>query len=147
MPSVVAMAITISTINLWVHDQDVALDFWTTKVGFEVRSDATFPELPGFRWLTVGPRDQPDIAIVLMAIPGAPVFTQEQHDLVETAMASGLAGPIFLVTDDVRRDYEQLSARGVEFIEQPEQRPYGIDCGFRDPSGNQVRLAQITAEF
>lgn len=141
------MSITIATINLWVHDQEVALDFWTDKVGFEVRSDATFPEMPGFRWLTVGPKDQPDIEIVLMPIPGAPVFTPEQHDLVEKAMSSGLIGSVFLVTDDVRRDYEELSAKGVEFVEKPEERPYGIDCGFRDPSGNQIRLAQITVEL
>lgn len=141
------MSITISTINLWVRDQAEALSFWTEKVGFEVRSDASFPEMPGFRWLTVGPKDQPDIEVVLMEIPGAPVFTDEQHTLVRTAMESGLIGALFLVTDDVQRDYENLSAAGVEFTEKPEQRPYGIDCGFRDPSGNQVRLAQITAEF
>ncbi|WP_291523556.1 VOC family protein [Branchiibius sp. NY16-3462-2] len=138
------MSITISSINLWVHDQEVALDFWTTKVGFELRSDWSFPEMAGFRWLTVGPKDQPDIEIVLMSIPGAPVFTDEQHDLVEKAMSSGLIGAVFLVTDDVRRDYDDLSARGVEFYEKPEERPYGIDCGFRDPSGNMIRLAQIT---
>ncbi|HET9648004.1 MAG TPA: VOC family protein [Microlunatus sp.] len=140
------MSITISTVNLWVHDQQVALDFWVGKVGFELRSDWSFPEMPGFRWLTVGPKDQPDIEIVLMAIPGEPVFTREQHDLVETAMSSGLIGAIFLVTDDVRRDFEQLSAVGVEFYEAPERRPFGIDCGFRDPSGNMIRLAQITLD-
>ena len=138
------MSITISSINVWVHDQEVALDFWTTKVGFELRSDWSFPEMPGFRWLTVGPKDQPDIEIVLMSIPGAPVFTDEQHDLVEKAMSSGLIGAVFLVTDDVRRDYDDLSAKGVEFYEKPEERPYGIDCGFRDPSGNMIRLAQMT---
>jgi catechol 2,3-dioxygenase-like lactoylglutathione lyase family enzyme len=138
------MSITISSINLWVHDQEVALDFWTTKVGFELRSDWTFPEMPGFRWLTVGPTDQPDLELVLMAIPTAPVFTDEQHALVEKVMSSGLVGAVFLVTDDVRRDYEAMSANGVEFTEKPESRPYGIDCGFRDPSGNQVRLAQLT---
>ena len=138
------MSITISSINVWVHDQEVALDFWTTKVGFELRSDWSFPEMPGFRWLTVGPKDQPDIEIVLMSIPGAPVFTDEQHDLVEKAMSTGLIGAVFLVTDDVRRDYADLSAKGVEFYEKPEGRPYGIDCGFRDPSGNMIRLAQMT---
>lgn len=138
------MSITISTINVWVHDQEIALDFWTDKIGFELRSDWTFPEMPGFRWITVGPKDQPDIEIVLMPIPGAPVFTEEQHDLVEKAMSAGLIGAVFLVTDDVRRDYDTLSAKGVEFYEKPEERPYGIDCGFRDPSGNMVRLAQIT---
>lgn len=138
------MSITISSINLWVHDQEVALDFWTTKVGFELRSDWTFPEIPGFRWLTVGPRDQPDIEIVLMAIPTKPVLTDEQQALVEKVMSTGLAGAVFLVTDDVQRDYDAMLAGGVEFTEKPEPRPYGIDCGFRDPSGNQIRLAQVT---
>lgn len=138
------MTITISSINLWVHDQELALEFWTTKVGFELRSDWTFPEIPGFRWLSVGPKDQPDIELVLMAIPTAPVFTDEQHALVEKVMSSGLAGAVFLVTDDVQRDYDAMLANGVEFTEKPEPRPYGIDCGFRDPSGNQVRLAQVT---
>jgi catechol 2,3-dioxygenase-like lactoylglutathione lyase family enzyme len=138
------MSITISSINLWVHDQQVALDFWTRKVGFELRADWTFPEIPGFRWLTVGPTDQPDIEIVLMAIPTEPVFTDEQNALVHKVMSTGLAGAVFLVTDDVQRDYERLLAAGVEFTEAPEPRPYGVDCGFRDPSGNQVRLAQVT---
>lgn len=138
------MSISISTINIWVHDQEVAFDFWTKKIGFELRSDLSYPEMPGFRWLTVGPKDQPDVEIVLMEIPSAPMFTDEQHDLVEKAMSSGLIGAVFLVTDDVRRDYDELSAKGVEFYEKPEERPYGIDCGFRDPSGNMIRLAQIT---
>lgn len=138
------MSITISTVNLWVHDQEVALDFWTRMIGFELRSDWTFPEIEGFRWLTVGPRDQPDIEIALMAVPAPPVLTPSQRDLVEKVMTSGLAGPVFLVTDDVHRDYDALLAKGVEFTEKPEPRPYGIDCGFRDPSGNQIRLAQVT---
>ena len=141
------MSITISTVHLWVRDQDEALAFWTDQVGFELRSDASFPEMPGFRWLTVGPKDQPDIEVALMVIPGAPVLTSEQQGLVESVMSQGMAGSFFMVTDDVRRDYDELSARGVEFTEKPEERPYGIDCGFRDPSGNQIRLAQITAEF
>jgi len=141
------MTITISTINVWVDDQEEALAFWTGKVGFELRSDASFPEMPGFRWLTVGPKDQPDIELVLMSIPPAPVLTDEQREIIHKSMTQGLAGHVFFVTDDVRRDYDELSAKGVEFYEKPEQRPYGIDCGFRDPSGNQFRLTQITAEF
>ncbi|HET6937601.1 MAG TPA: VOC family protein, partial [Nocardioides sp.] len=71
------------------------------------------------------------------------VLAEGQTELVRAAMSQGLAGPVFLVTDDVHRDYEQLSARGVEFTEPPERRPFGIDAGFRDPSGNQVRLTQV----
>ena len=133
----------ISTVNLWVNDQDAALEFWTEKVGFELRTDATFPELGGFRWLTVGPRDQDQVELVLQAVPEPPVLAQGQTELLRAAMSQGLAGPVFLVTDDVHRDYEELSARGVEFTEPPEQRPFGIDAGFRDPSGNQVRLTQL----
>src|ERR1700751_1810255 len=116
--------------QLWVHDQDEALDFWTNKVGMEVRSDVTLPEMGNFRWLTVGPAGQPDISITLMAIPGPPVMDAETAEQVRTLMAKGFAGTIFLTTDDVRADYEQLRSRGVEFSEEPEERPYGIDSGF-----------------
>jgi catechol 2,3-dioxygenase-like lactoylglutathione lyase family enzyme len=142
------MSITIGSIGLWVHDQEVALDFWTNKVGFEVRGDLEFAELPGVRWLTVGPKDQPDVEITLLSIPGEPVFTAEQQSLVATMLSQGISGGgLILLTDDVQRDYDTLSARGVEFTEKPEQRPYGIDCGFRDPSGNHMRLTQLTDAF
>jgi uncharacterized glyoxalase superfamily protein PhnB len=130
--------------QLWVHDQDAALDFYTTKLGMEVRADVTLPEMGGFRWLTVGPAGQPDVSIVLMAIPGAPVMDAETAEEVRNLMAKGFAGTIFLTTDDVQADYETLSKRGVEFTEAPEDRPYGIDSGFRDPSGNSFRLTQVT---
>ena len=129
--------------QLWVHDQAEALEFWTNKVGFEVREDVTMAELGDFRWLTVGPPSQPDISIVLMAIPGPPVFDAETGDQIRTLMAKGVTGGLFLTTDDCRSSYEELKARGVEFTEAPEERPYGIDCGFRDPSGNSVRLTQL----
>jgi uncharacterized glyoxalase superfamily protein PhnB len=133
----------INTAQLWVHDQDEALEFWTQKVGMEVRSDVTLPEMGNFRWLTVGPAGQPDIAIVLMAIPGPPVMDGETAEQVRSLTAKGFTGTVFLGTDDVRSDYEQLKSRGVEFTEEPEERPYGIDSGFRDPSGNSIRLTQV----
>ena len=108
--------IRISTTQLWVHDQDEALAFWRDRAGFEVREDVTVPEMGNFRWLSVAPPGQDDIAIVLMAIPGPPMID---------------AGTS-----------EEMSARGAEVTEKPNQQPYGIDCGFRDPSGNSVRLAQ-----
>jgi uncharacterized glyoxalase superfamily protein PhnB len=134
----------IATAQLWVDDQDEALDFYTTKLGMEVRSDVTLAEMGNFRWLTVGPANQPDIAIVLMAIPGEPVMDAETRQQVRTLMSKGFAGTVFLTTDDVRADYEELKARGVQFSEAPEERPYGIDSGFRDPSGNGIRLTQVT---
>jgi uncharacterized glyoxalase superfamily protein PhnB len=133
----------ISTAQLWVHDQDEALAFWTEKLGMEVRADATLPEMGNFRWLTVGPPGQEDISIVLMAIPGAPVMDDSTADEVRKLMAKGFAGTIFLTTDDIHSDYEELKARGVEFTEEPQEYPYGIDSGFRDPSGNSIRLTQV----
>jgi catechol 2,3-dioxygenase-like lactoylglutathione lyase family enzyme len=135
--------ITLSTTQLWVHDQDEALDFYTKKLGMEVRTDVTLPELGNFRWLTVGPPRQPDISIVLMAIPGPPVMDPETAEQVKTLMAKGFAGTVFFTTDDVHSDYEELKSRGVDFTEDPEERPYGIDAGFRDPSGNSFRLTQV----
>jgi uncharacterized glyoxalase superfamily protein PhnB len=134
--------IRISTTQLWVHDQDEALAFWTEKAGFEVREDVTVPEMGNFRWLSVAPPGQDDIAVVLMAIPGPPMIDQGTRDEIGNLTAKGFAGTVFLTTDDVMKAYEDMSARGVEFTEKPTEQPYGIDCGFRDPSGNSVRLAQ-----
>jgi uncharacterized glyoxalase superfamily protein PhnB len=133
----------IATTQLWVNDQDEALEFWTQKVGMETRSDVTLPELGDFRWLTVGPPDQPDISIVLMAIPGAPVMDPDTAEQVRDLMSKGFAGTVFLTTDDIHSDYEELKGRGIEFTEELQERPYGIDSGFRDPSGNSIRLTQV----
>jgi uncharacterized glyoxalase superfamily protein PhnB len=135
--------IRFSTAQLWVHDQNVALDFYTKKIGMEVRADVTLPELGNFRWLSVAPAGQEDVSIVLMAIPGPPVMDAQTADEVRNLMAKGFAGTVFLTTDDVHSDYEELKSRGVEFTEAPEERPYGIDAGFRDPSGNAIRLTQL----
>ena|SRR5437773_12300185 len=135
--------IRLSTAQLWVHDQDEALAFYTERLGWEVRTDATVPELGNFRWLTVAPPDQPDIDVVLMAIPGPPVMDERTAGQVRDLMAKGFAGTIFLTTDDCRAAYEELKGRGVEFVDEPEERPYGIDASFRDPSGNNIRLTQV----
>jgi predicted enzyme related to lactoylglutathione lyase len=121
--------IKIAFAGIWVHDQDEALAFYTEKLGWELRADVTLPELGGYRWLTVGPPNQPDVSMVLNAIPGPPVIDAATHDQIESLMA--------------KASYEELKARGVEFTEPPEERPYGIDSGFRDPSGNQFRLTQV----
>jgi predicted enzyme related to lactoylglutathione lyase len=134
--------IRIANAQLWVHDQDEALAFYTQKLGMEVRADVTLPEM-NFRWLTVGPAGQPDVAIVLMAIPGPPMMDEATVRQVESLMAKGFAGTIFLRTDDVHASFDELKSRGVEFVEEPEERPYGIDSSFRDPSGNHFRLTQV----
>ncbi|MGN6168972.1 MAG: VOC family protein, partial [Solirubrobacteraceae bacterium] len=117
------------------------------KLGWEIRHDVTMPEIGGFRWLTVSPPSQPDFAVVLMAIPGPPVMDAETADQVRSLMAKGFAGTVFLTTDDVDGDYKRLSEAGVEFTTPPSDVPYGRDCGLRDPSGNQLRLAQLAPQF
>lgn len=134
----------IANAQLWVHDQNEALAFYTGKLGMEVRSDVTMPEMGNFRWLTVGPVDQPDFAIVLMAVPGPPVMDDETANDVRELMAKGFAGTIFLTTEDCQASYEDLCGRGVDFVEPPEEHSYGIDAAFRDPSGNNFRLTQVS---
>jgi predicted enzyme related to lactoylglutathione lyase len=137
------MTITINTTQLWVHDQDEALAFYTGKLGMELRADVRFDEMGDFRWLTVGPPEQPDVAIVLMSIPGPPMMDEATTAQLRDLMGKGFAGTLFLSTDDCQATYEELTARGVEFVEPPEARPYGIDSGLRDPSGNSIRLTQV----
>jgi catechol 2,3-dioxygenase-like lactoylglutathione lyase family enzyme len=129
-------------VNVWVHDQDEALAFYTGKLGFELREDVTLPEMGDFRWVTVGLPGQPDAALTLMAVPGPPVFDEETREQLQALVAKGAAGGLFFSTDDCRGTYEELKSRGVEFTDEPTQRPYGIDAGFRDPSGNQARMVQ-----
>jgi len=138
------MTITINHTQLWVHDQDEALAFYTDKLGMELRADVRFAEMGDFRWLTVGPPEQPDVAIVLMSIPGPPMMDVATTEQLRDLMGKGFAGTLFLSTDDCQKSYEELTARGVEFVEPPEARPYGIDSGLRDPSGNSIRLTQET---
>jgi catechol 2,3-dioxygenase-like lactoylglutathione lyase family enzyme len=132
----------LTNIQVWVHDQDEALAFYTEKLGFELRDDVTVAEMGNFRWLTVGVPGQPDVALALMAVPGPPVFDDETRGQIMALMAKGAAGGLFFTTDDCRASYEELSGRGVEFQQEPTEQPYGIDAGFRDPSGNQMRMLQ-----
>jgi catechol 2,3-dioxygenase-like lactoylglutathione lyase family enzyme len=132
--------ISFSSTQIWVHDQDEALEFYTGKLGMVVRADVSLPEMGGFRWLSVGPEHQPDFSIVLMKIPGEPVMDDATRGKVEELMGKGLAGFIFLTTDDVDAAYAELTAKGVEFVEKPSDEPYGRDSSFRDPSGNHIRL-------
>ncbi|HTU15417.1 MAG TPA: VOC family protein [Solirubrobacterales bacterium] len=134
--------INLGSTQLWVRDQDEAVEFWTKKVGLELRSDVTLSELGDFRWVTVAPAGG-SVDIVLMAIPGEPIMSAQDKGMVEELMSKGFAGTVFLTTDDCQASYEELKARGVEFTEAPEDRPYGIDAGFRDPSGNSARLTQV----
>ena len=136
------MQMQLTTVNQWVHDQDEALEFYTEKLGLELRDDVTVPELGNFRWLTVGPVGQPDIAVVLMSIPGPPVIDAETSAQLKDVMAKGAAGGLFFATNDIQETYEELKGKGVEFTQEPTKQPYGVDAGFRDPSGNQIRVIQ-----
>jgi catechol 2,3-dioxygenase-like lactoylglutathione lyase family enzyme len=129
--------------QVWVHDQDEALAFYTEKLGMELREDVTVPELGNFRWLSVGVPGQPDVSITLMAVPGPPVFDDDTRAQIQALLAKGAAGGLFFATDNVEKSYEELKDRGVEFTQQPTEQPYGIDAGFRDPSGNHFRMAQL----
>ena len=128
--------------NVWVTDQDESLAFYTEKLGLELREDVTVPELGNFRWLTVGVPGQENVALALILVPGPPVLDAETQAQLREIVAKGAAGGIFFATDDCQATYEDLKARGVEFAQEPTQQPYGLDAGFRDPSGNQIRMMQ-----
>jgi catechol 2,3-dioxygenase-like lactoylglutathione lyase family enzyme len=131
----------ISHMNVWVDDQEEARSFYTEKLGFEVREDATLDEYGGYRWLTVGPPGQPDVSVILSA-PAAPALDAESAKKVMSLVASGTMGPGILRTADCRKTCKELEDRGVELTQQPDERFYGIDAALRDPSGNEWRVVQ-----
>jgi catechol 2,3-dioxygenase-like lactoylglutathione lyase family enzyme len=132
----------LTNVNVWVHDQDEALAWYTDKLGMELRADVTVPEMGNFRWLTVGVPGQ-EVALALLAVPGPPVFDEETRDQVKAIVAKGAAGGLFFSVENCKAAYEELKSRGVEFQQEPTEQPYGIDAGFRDPSGNQMRMAEL----
>ena len=134
--------ITIANAQFWVDDQDEALAFYTKVLGWEVRSDVSM-EAWDFRWLCVGPAGGHEIGLVLMPIPGPPMLDAEGHAQLSELVSKGAGGTLFLETDDCQVAYDELSARGVNFDNAPTVQPYGIDTGFRDPSGNNIRLTQV----
>src|SRR5690606_37761649 len=131
--------------SIHVLDQEEALDFYTNKLGMEVRSDV---DLGFMRWLTVGiPGDQREILLELPAPPSMDPQTAEQVREIVSKGAGG--GTIFIYTDDCRRTHEDLVSKGVEITQEPTEQVYGIDMGIRDPFGNALRIAeprQFTAE-
>jgi catechol 2,3-dioxygenase-like lactoylglutathione lyase family enzyme len=129
-------------VNQWVHDQDEALAFYTEKLGMELREDVTLDEMGGFRWLSVGLPEQPDVALALLKVPGPPVFDDETAAKLNDLVAKGAATGLFYATDDLQSLYQQLKSRGAEIVQEPTQQPYGIDMAVRDPTGNQIRFAQ-----
>jgi catechol 2,3-dioxygenase-like lactoylglutathione lyase family enzyme len=128
----------LSHASIYVLDQDEAKEFYTGKLGFEVRTDIS---TEGFRWLTVAPKDQPDLEIVLMQAT-APGLDEEGATQLRALVSKGVVGGGVFATDDCHRTYRELSERGVEFLQEPADRPYGVEAVFRDNSGNWFSLTQ-----
>ncbi|MEA2359840.1 MAG: hypothetical protein QOI62_3100 [Solirubrobacteraceae bacterium] len=128
----------ISIVALRVLDQERALTFYTQTLGFTVTEDM---DLGGMRWLTVAPPDQPDLE-VLLEKPGPPFVDAETADQIATHVAKGVGGSLFLEVDDCRATFDDLVQKGVEVIQEPMERFYGIDSAFRDDSGNHIRMVQ-----
>jgi predicted enzyme related to lactoylglutathione lyase len=137
------MITKLSHSTIYVIDQDRAKDFYCNKLGFEVRTDAT---MGPFRWLTVGPKTQPDLEIVLMKIAvsemGPSHLDAEKATMLRTLVESGVLGAGVFNTDDCKRTYAELKERGVKFESEPKEMPYGIEAVFRDDSGNFFSLTQ-----
>ena len=134
--------IRIANTQFWVQDQDEALRFYTTALGWEVRADVTM-EAWSFRWLAVGPPGQDGVGLVLMPVPGPPMIDTQSSAALAELVAKGAGGTLFLETDDCQAAYDDLSARGVAFNDPPTPQAYGIDTSFRDPAGNNIRLTQV----
>jgi predicted enzyme related to lactoylglutathione lyase len=128
----------LSYVNIWVLDRDEAMAFYRDKLGFEVRRDVT---LDGFRWLEVGPKGQSDVALVLNE-PSPPMMDEESASAIRTLLAKGSLSGGVLHTSDCRRTYEELSANGVTFLQEPQERPYGIEAVLRDNSGTWFSLTE-----
>ena len=131
------MITNISLMTLFVTDQDEARKFYTEVLGFEARADVT---LGDYRWVTVGHPGQPELDVTL-SVPGPPLDT-EMIEAVRRALANGSMGGFGLKTDDCRKTYEELTAKGVEFMQPPADRPYGVEAVMRDNSGNWLVLVE-----
>ena len=121
-----------------VLNQDSAKDFYTNRLGFEVRTDVT---MDGFRWLTVGPVDQKDLEFILSE-PGPPMHDEETGAQIRALVAKGAIGGGVWEADDCRATYEELRRRGVEFVAPPEEKPYGVEAVGKDSSGNWFSMTQ-----
>lgn len=135
------MITKISHVSIYVLDQDSAYNFYVNTLGFEVRTDA--PMGPGMRWLTVGPKDQPDLEIILMAIEDGMMFNKESAEQMRTLVKNGTFGFGVFECKDIYATYEELSAKGVQFSKSPKQEFYGIEAIFKDDSGNWFSLGQL----
>lgn len=128
-----------SHVTIFVLDQDAAKDFYLNKLGFELNTDATMEN--GFRWLTVSPKGQPDLEVILMSTTN-PHTDAETSEMLRTLIRKGVLGSGVLETADCRKTFEDLKARGVEFLSPPTERFYGIEALLKDNSGNWFSMTQ-----
>jgi catechol 2,3-dioxygenase-like lactoylglutathione lyase family enzyme len=129
----------LSHATIYVTNQEEAKKFYTEKLGFEVWTDVT---MEGFRWLTVGPKTQPDFYIVLMEPKAGFMFDEAMVKNLRELIQKGAMGAGVFDTEDCKATYEELKGRGVEFLSPPQERPYGIEAIFKDNSGNWFSLTQ-----
>ena len=135
------MDITISSSFLPHNDPDASVTFYRDVLGFEVRNDVGYG---GFRWITVGPANQPGTSIVLYPPAATPGITDDERRTIAEMMAKGTFASINLATADLDGAFERLQAGGAEVVQEPTEQPYGIrDCALRDPAGNLVRINQL----
>ena len=134
----------VSHMSINVLDQNSAYEFYVNKLGFEVNTDTEFGE--GQRWLTVSPKGQPELEIALMSAAAGPHLPAEKAEPLRELIKAGTFGVGVFETDDIQRDYTELSARGVEFTKPPTEEFYGIEALVRDDSGNWFSLAERTTK-
>ncbi|MBJ8347929.1 VOC family protein [Antrihabitans sp. YC2-6] len=132
------MITNVSLVTVYVTDQDEAKKYYIDKLGFVERADVSMGE--GFRWVTVAQPDHPELEVTLM-IPGPPM-SEEMAEAVRRSLANGSMGGLGLRTDDCRKTFEELSAKGVEFVQEPSDRPYGVEAIIRDNSGNWLVIVE-----
>jgi catechol 2,3-dioxygenase-like lactoylglutathione lyase family enzyme len=134
------MIARMSHTTIFVLNQQEALEFYTQKLGFEVRMDQTMDG--GFRWLTVGPKTQPDLEIILMEVKPGPMMDDVTAQQFRTLIEKGKMGAGVFQTSDCRKTYEELKAKGVQFLSPPQDRFYGIEAILKDNSGNWFSMTQ-----
>ncbi len=134
------MITRLSHATIYVTDQNKALDFYTNKLGMQVKTDFTMDN--GFRWVTVGTKDQPDLELILYAVGSGGMMDETTAAHLRAVLEKGVMGGGVLEADDCCKTYEQLKSKGVEFVSPPQERPYGIEAIFKDGCGNWFSLTQ-----
>jgi len=135
------MITNISLVTLWVTDQDEAKKFYTDILGFTEHTDIRMGD--GFRWVTIVHPDHPELEVTLM-VPGPPL-DDAMAESIRRSLAAGTMNGLGLKTDSCAREYERLVALGVDFVQPPAERPYGVEAVMRDNSGNWLVLVEPRA--